>query len=151
MVSKLRLLVINNPLTFSVFLVYCIFIFLKVKNLDNYNFYDGKIIDLHEITSSHTGGGRGSSSTVLIRRNIPEIEYYKNKDTIRCDQGELRLFTNFKPNEKIKVLEDKEDEYKTKIYSLFYYWIDYNELIIFLFSVLFIYGYIKTFMKEKKS
>lgn len=149
MASKLRRYVLNNSLTFSLLVVYFGFIFLKVRNLDNYNFYDGKIIGLRQVTTSHTGGGRGSSSSVLINRVIPEIEYYKNTDTVKYDQGELRLVTNFELNEKITVLEDKEDQYKTKIYSLFYYWIDYNELILVLFAVLFVYGYIKTFIKIK--
>ncbi|WP_343697468.1 hypothetical protein [Flavobacterium sp.] len=144
MASKLRCYIINNALTFSLFIVYSGFIFLKVKNLDNYNFYEGKIIGLREITSSHTSGRGGS---VLINRNIPEVEYYKGKDTIRYDQGELRLVTNFELNEKVTILENKENEYENKIYSLFYYWIDYNELILFLLAFLFVFGYIKNFIK----
>jgi hypothetical protein len=147
--NKFRSYVVNNEVTFSLFVVYAGFIFLKVNNLDNYNFYDGKIAGLHTITAKNTGGGRGSSSSVLITREIPEVEYYKNKDTIKYDQGELRLVTNFEVNEKIIVLEDKEDEYKTKIYSLFYYWIDYNELIVCLLAFLFIFGYIRAFIKQK--
>ncbi|WP_163399156.1 hypothetical protein [Flavobacterium fluviatile] len=146
--SKLRKFVLNNPITFSLFLVYCGFIYLKVTNLGNYYFYEGKVISLNAVSSSYSGM-RGQS--VRIARKIPEIEYYKNNDTIRCDQGELRLVTNFELNERITVLEDKEDEYKVKIYSLFYYWIDYNELILCLFFFLFIYGYIRTFMKIKKN
>lgn len=144
MASKLRQYIINNSITFSLFIVYSGFIFLKVENLDKYNFYEGKIIGIRNITSSHTAGRGGS---VLINRNIPEVEYYKDNDTIRYDQGELRLVTNFELNEKVTILENKEDEYENKIYSLFYYWIDYNELILCLLAFLFIYGYIKNFIK----
>ncbi|WP_291152907.1 hypothetical protein [Flavobacterium sp. UBA7680] len=144
MASKLRQYIINNSITFSLFIVYTGFIFLKVENLDNYNFYEGKIIGIRNITSSHTSGRGGA---VLINRNIPEVEYYKDNDTIRYDQGELRLVTNFELNEKVTILENKEDEYENKIYSLFYYWIDYNELILCLLAFLFIYGYIKNFIK----
>ncbi|KAF2508488.1 hypothetical protein EYY60_15270 [Flavobacterium zhairuonense] len=145
MVNKFRKYIINNPITFSLLVVYCCFIYLKVANLDNYNFYEGKVIGLHKISSKYSGAGRGSG-WVRISREIPEIEYYKNYDTIKCDQGELRLVTNFKINEKLIVLEDKENEYEVKIYSLFYYWIDYNELILCLLGFLFVYGYIRTFM-----
>lgn len=145
MESNLRKFVLNNPKTFSLFLVYCGFIYLKIANFDNYNFYEGKVISLQPVSSNYTGGMHGQS--VTIAREIPEIEYYKNNDTIKCDQGELRLVTNFELNEKITVLEDKEDKYKVKIYSLFYYWIDYNELILCLLAFLFIYGYIRTFMR----
>lgn len=141
--SNFRHFVKNNSIAFSFFLVYAAFIYLKVANFHNYNFYNGKVTGLHKIVSSHSTSGRGS---ILIAREIPEIEYYVGKDTIRCDQGELRLVTNFDLGEKITVLEDKEDHYKTKIYSLFYYWIDYNELILFLLSFLIILGYIKNFI-----
>ncbi|MBF4516499.1 hypothetical protein IRZ71_09095 [Flavobacterium sp. ANB] len=143
MVNKFRNFAKNNSVRFSFLLVYAGFIYLKVANFENYNFYDGKIIGLHKIvTNNHLADGHGS---VLIGREIPEIEYYVNGDTIRCDQGELRLVTNFELNEKITVLVDKEYDYKTKIYSLFYYWIDYNELIVFLLAFLFILGFIKNF------
>lgn len=142
MANKFRNFVKNNSVRFSFLLVYAGFIYLKVANFENYHFYNGKIVGLHKITTSHSTGGHGS---VLIAREIPEIEYYVNGDTIRCDQGELRLVTNFELNEKITVLVDKEYDYKTKIYSLFYYWIDYNELILFLLAFLFILGFIKNF------
>ncbi|WP_337964953.1 hypothetical protein [uncultured Flavobacterium sp.] len=116
---------------------------MKVTNLDNYYFYDGKVTGLYKVVKDYSSGDHGS---VLIGREIPEIEYYINNDTIKCDQGDLRLITNFKLNEKITVLVDKENKYKTKIYSLFYYWIDFNELILFLFAFLFVFGYIKIFI-----
>jgi len=143
MVNNCRKFVKNNSIRFSFLVVYAGFIYLKTANLENYNFYDGKIIGLHKIVSSHAAG-RGRP--VLIAREIPEIEYYVKGDTIKCDQGELRLVTNFQLNEKITVLVDKELNYKTKIYSLFYYWIDYNELILFLLAFLFILGFIKNFV-----
>lgn len=132
----------KNAKTIAFLLVYVVFVYLKVTNLDNYYFYDGKVTGLYKVVKSHSTY-RGS---VLIGTEIPEIEYYVNNDTIKCDQGDLRLVTNFKVNEKIKILVDKENHYKTKIYSLFYYWIDFNELILFLFAFLFILGFIKNFI-----
>ncbi|MET0945438.1 MAG: hypothetical protein ABWY22_08510 [Flavobacterium sp.] len=143
MVNKRKAFIRNNAKTIAFLLVYIVFIYLKVTNLDNYYFYDGKVTGLYKVVKSHSTGARGS---VLIGREIPEIEYYKNNDTIKCDQGDLRLVTNFEVNEKIKVLEDKDNNYETKIYSLFYYWIDFNELILFLFAFLFILGFIKNFI-----
>lgn len=143
MANKFRKFVKNNSITFSFLLVYTGFIYLKVTNLDNYFFYDGKVTGLYKVVKSYSSGDHDS---VLIGREIPEIEYYINGDTIKCDQGDLRLVTNFKLNEKITVLVDKENNYKTKIYSLFYYWIDFNELILFLFAFLFVFGYIKNFI-----
>ncbi|MCD0469031.1 hypothetical protein [Flavobacterium sp. JAS] len=142
MANNFRKFVKNNSITFSFLLIYTGFIYLKVANFENYNFYNGKITGLTKSVSYHTGG-RGS---VLIGRIIPEFEYYVNGDTIKSAQGELKLVTNFKLNEKITVLVDKEDKYKTKIYSLFYYWIDFNELILFLLAFLFVLGYIKNFI-----
>ncbi len=133
----------KNAKSIAFLLVYIVFIYLKVTNLDNYYFYDGKVTGLYKVVKDYSSGDHGS---VLIGREIPEIEYYINNDTIKCDQGDLRLITNFKLNEKITVLVDKENKYKTKIYSLFYYWIDFNELILFLFAFLFVFGYIKIFI-----
>ncbi len=144
MVNKLRNFIRNNAVIFTLFLVFSVFIYLKVTNLDNYYFYDGKITGFYKAASKYSTAGRGSR--VVITREIPEIEYYKNKDTIRCDQGDLRLVSNFKLNEKITVLVDKENNNKTMIYSLFYYWIDYNELIVFVFSFLIILGFIHNFV-----
>lgn len=132
----------KNAKTIAFLLVYVVFIYLKVTNLDNYYFYDGKVTRLYKVVKSHST----DHGSVLIGREIPEIEYYVSNDTIKCDQGDLRLVTNFKVNEKIIVLVDKENHYKTKIYSLFYYWIDFNELILFLFGFLFIFGFIKNFI-----
>ena len=146
MVNKLRNFIKNRAVIFTFLLVFTVFIGLKIINLDNYFFYDGKIIGLHKAATNHTSAGRGSS--LLITRKIPEIEYYKSKDTIRCYQKDLRLVTNFELNEKITVMFEKENDNKTKakIYSLFYYWIDYNELILLLFVFIFILGFIKNFM-----
>jgi hypothetical protein len=74
------------------------------------------------------------------------VEYYVGKDTIRYQQGELRLVTNFEINEEVTILENKLDDNKTYIYSLFYYWIDYYELVFVLFVFLFILGFIKNFV-----
>jgi len=142
MENKRKTFIRNNAVTIAFLLVYLVFIYLKVTNLNNYNLYDGKVTGLYKVVKSHSTY-RGS---VLIGREIPEIEYYVNNDTIKCDQGDLRLVTNFKVNEKIKVLVEKANRDKTKIYSLFYYWIDFNELILFLFAFLFILGFIKNFI-----
>jgi len=144
--NNIRKFVKNNSVIFTFLFVFSGFIYLKIANLNNYYFYDGKITGLYKIQSKHSTAGRSRYSTIIISREIPQIEYYKNNDTIRCDQGDLRLVTNFKLNEKITVLVDKEDVYKTKIYSLFYYWIEYNELILFLLAFLFILGFIKNFI-----
>lgn len=143
MVNKRKAFIRKNAVTIAFLLVYLVFIYLKVTNLNNYNFYDGRVTGLHKVVQSHSTGGHG---WVVIGREIPKIEYYKDSDTIRCDQGDLRLITNFKVNEKIKVLEGKHNHYETKIYSLFYYWIDFNELILFLFAFLFILGFIENFI-----
>lgn len=143
MVNKHKAFIRRNGVTIAFLLVYVVFIYLKVTNLNNYNVYDGRVTGLYKIVQSHSTGGHG---WVKIGRQIPKIEYYKNNDTIRCEQGDLRLVTNFKVNEKIKVLENKDSNYETKIYSLFYYWIDFNELILFLFAFLFILGFIKNFI-----
>lgn len=143
MPNNIRNFVKKNSALFTLIVVFLGFISLKIINLNNYNFYDGKIIGLRNTVTSHQGSIRGS---VRIKREIPEIEYYQKNDTIKCDQGDLRLFTNFELDEKIIVLVDKENNNKTKIYSLFYYWIDYNELILFLLAFLIILGFIKNFV-----
>ena len=143
MENKHKVFIRRNAVTIAFLLVYLVFIYLKVTNLNNYYFYDGRVTGLYKVVQNHSTGDHG---LVKIGREIPKIEYYKNSDTIRCDQGDLRLVTNFKVNEKIKVLVDKDNHYKTKIYSLFYYWIDFNELILFLFAFLFILGFIKNFI-----
>ena len=146
MLSNTRSFVKKYSVLVSLLVVFSGFLYLKIINLNNYNFYDGKITGLHKVVKDYKEAGGRGHGTVRIAREMPEIEYYKNGDTIKCDQGDLRLVTNFKLNEKITVLVDKENNNKTMIYSLFYYWIDYNELIIFLFSFLIILGFIHNFV-----
>jgi hypothetical protein len=142
--NKLREFIRKRSFLVSFFMVFIGFMYLKINNLNNYFFYEGKVVGLHKITSSHqTAGRRGSLN---ISREIPTIEYYTKNDTVNCDQGELKLITNFNVNEKITVLVEKQDDSHTKIFSLFYYWIEYNELILVLLSFLFIFGFIKNFV-----
>ncbi len=144
--NNVRQFIKKHSVLISFILVFLGFIYLKVADLQNYFFYDGKVIDIYRITSKHSSVGKGRGGTVYISREIPKIEYYVKHDTLQSDQGELKLVTNFEINEKITVLVNKEDHFKTKIFSLFYYWIEYNELILFLFSYIFILGFIKTFL-----
>lgn len=113
-------------------------------NLSNYYSYKGKIVGLEKNSSNSSTIGKSNGSYIVVRE-IPKVEYYIGNDTVRYDQGELRLFTNFEINEEITVLVDKRNKYKTYIFSLFYYWIDYYELVFMLFVFLFILGFIKNF------
>ncbi|MFC4818422.1 hypothetical protein [Flavobacterium sp. GCM10023249] len=136
-----------HSILFSAAVVLIGFFYFKIMNLNNYNFYPGKVIGLEKIHSKVSSAGKiNGGSYVAIKRDIPNVEYYKNNDTIRYDQGELRLVTNFEVNEEIIVLENKQNDNKTYIYSVFYYWIDYYELVFTLFVFLFILGFIKNFV-----
>ncbi|MEN2400098.1 hypothetical protein GKZ90_0009935 [Flavobacterium sp. MC2016-06] len=146
MVNKIRDFIRKNSVLISFLLVFLGFMYLKIANLQNYYFYNGRVIELNRITSKHRVAGKSGRGIFYISKKIPKIEYYVNKDTVQCDQGELKLVTNFKINEKITVLVEKENLYHTKIFSLFYYWIEYNELILVLLSFLFILGFIKNFV-----
>ncbi len=142
--SKIRILIKNNPIKISFLLVFIGFFYFKIINLDSYNFYPGKIIGLENIKKNVNTVGK-SSSSIIISREIPKVEYYKGYDTIRYDQGELRLFTNFDVNDSVIILENKSNNNKTFIYSLFYYWIDYYEIVFVGLVFMIILGSIKNF------
>lgn len=147
MLYPLRKFIRLHSILFSAAVVLIGFFYFKIMNLNNYNFYPGKVIGLEKIHSKVSSAGKiNGGSYVAIKRDIPNVEYYKNNDTIRYDQGELRLVTNFEVNEEIIVLENKQNDNKTYIYSVFYYWIDYYELVFTLFVFLFILGFIKNFV-----
>lgn len=143
----MRKFVKSNSILFSLSIVLIGFFYFKITNLNDYYFYKGKIVGLENIKSKFSGAGKSNrGGYYVIARDIPSVEYYVGKDTIRYQQGELRLVTNFEINEEVTILENKLDDNKTYIYSLFYYWIDYYELVFVLFVFLFILGFIKNFV-----
>ena len=103
--SKNLLIILKSNLFKVTFFIIAVFIYCKYQNLDNYNFYEGKIVGI-DIVSIKKSSGRGRQ--VYIKMNIPNVEYYRKKDTVRCDQGETKMFTNFEINEKVVILENNE-------------------------------------------
>lgn len=142
--NSIKILIKKYPIKFTFFLVFIGFFYFKIINLNSYNFYHGKIIGLENIKQKSNAVGR-SHSNVLISREIPQVEYYKENDTIRYDQGELRLFTNFDINESVTILENKSNNNKTYIFSVFYYWIDYYEIVFVGLVFMIVLGFIKNF------
>jgi hypothetical protein len=58
------------------------------------------------------------------------------------------MYSNFEVNDKIQILESKEDQYQVKIFNIFYYWISFNKLVIITFLTLFIFGFHRVFIKK---
>ncbi len=141
----MRKFIKSNPILFAISVVLIGFFYLKIKNLNNFYSYKGKIVGLEKISSNSSTIGKSRGNYTIVR-DIPRVEFYRGKDTISYEQGELRLFTNFKINEEVTVLVDKRNKYKTYIFSLFYYWVDYYELVLMLFVFLFIFGFIRNFV-----
>ncbi|WP_395066841.1 hypothetical protein [Flavobacterium sp.] len=138
----------NKVPFFIVFFLILVFVSIKYYNLKEYTIYDAKIIGFEKVnvtvaTSTHGG-------TTTYTKLTPCVEYYKNsKDTIRYYDGKRVLYSSFYKNEKVKVLEDKNNQYNTTIFCLSYYWLEVSEIIMLaLFATVFI-GFYKVFLKKK--
>ena len=112
--SYVKLILKSRYLKVLFFLV-LIFFVVDYINLKNYNIYEGKIIGFEEVIKKE----HGYRTSVLIKHKFPTIEYYKNNDTIEFDDGRRTLFSNFKINEKVTVLESKENHNQAQIFSFF--------------------------------
>lgn len=128
----------NKVPFFIVFFLILVFVSIKYYNLKEYTIYDAKIIGFEKVnvtvaTSTHGG-------TTTYTKLTPCVEYYKNsKDTIRYYDGKRVLYSSFYKNEKVKVLEDKNNQYNTTIFCLSYYWLEVSEIIMLaLFATVFI-------------
>lgn len=125
--------------------IFSIFFIIDYLSLKNYNIYEGKIIGFDNRSTSYSVGKQGS---VKINWDIPKMEYYKNNDTIICEDGRLVLISSFCLNEKIRVLESKKDKFQVKIFSFFYYWINFQKIVIGLLLSTIIFGYYFVFIKK---
>jgi hypothetical protein len=115
--------------------IFSIFFIIDCLSLKNYNIYEGKIIGFDNRSTTYSDGKQGN---VKINWDIPKMEYYKNNDTIICEDGRLVLISSFGLNEKIRVLESKNDKFQVKIFSFFYYWINFQKIVIFGYYFVFI-------------
>ncbi|WP_396156625.1 hypothetical protein [Flavobacterium macrobrachii] len=130
---------IIQKLNYFIVLLFTVLIFAVIDyvNLKDYHHYDGKVIGFREVVADEKGFRNVS---VRIRHSFPEIGYFNGRDSVKFDAGQRVFYSNFKVNEKVTVLENKNDKYETHILSLFYYWTSYEKtIIIFLCSGL-IYG-----------
>ena len=126
--------------------VFVIFVLIDFINLQNYNIYEGKVTAVENTTTTHTSS-RGRA--VRINMDIPKFEFYREKDTVKSEDGNLVMYSNFSVNDKLKILQNKEDQNEIKIFNIFYYWIGFNKLVIIGFLSLFIFGYYKVFIKKE--
>ena len=141
--SYVKLILKSRYLKVLFFLV-LIFFVVDYINLKNYNIYEGKIIGFEEVIKKE----HGYRTSVLIKHKFPTIEYYKNNDTIEFDDGRRTLFSNFKINEKVTVLESKENHNQAQIFSFFSYLISFEKSLVIVLLSLIIYGVIKLFKKS---
>ncbi len=119
-------------------LVFASFIFIEYCNLDNYLIFEGKIIAVKNITTSHIPS-KGNRK-VKINHDYPVFEYYRKKDTLKTQDQSLVLYSNFYVGDKIKIIESKKDKFEIRILNVFYYWIGFEKLIIILLFAGIIYG-----------
>lgn len=121
--------------------------YLKKQELNDYYIYDGEVIGFTNVTVTESvPSTRGHSSRSTYSRDIPIIEY-KNKEgkIISYEEGHRVIFSSFELHEKIKVLENKENKYKTLVFSFFYFWFHIYELVIFILLLFIFYVFISVF------
>jgi hypothetical protein len=122
--------------------------YLKKEELKEYTIYEAKVVGFTNVTVTESvPSTRGHSSRTTYSRDIPIIEY-KNKEgkTISYEEGHRVIFSSFELNEKIRILENKENKYKIKVYSFFYFWFHIYELVIFILLLFIFYVFISAFI-----
>lgn len=122
--------------------------YLKKEELEEYTIYDAKVVGFTNVTVTESvPSTRGHSSKHTYSRNIPIIEYKNNEGKIiSYEDGNRVIFSSFELNEKIRILENKENKYKIKVYSFFYFWFHIYELVIFILLLFIFYVFISAFI-----
>ena len=131
---------------------------MKWYDLKDYYVYPGRVTGFESFTLMEPYyQKRGGAKTVAVNRVTPNIEYFREHDTVRYGEGDrtmLVYFTfddsyMFSIDEKIKVLEAKEDETQTRPLTFFHYWLYVNELIVIFLIAFVIWGAQKVYLNKK--
>jgi hypothetical protein len=134
-----------------IFFLILAYLGLKWYNLKDYKIYDAKIIGFEKVNVTMPTSLRGKSNSSYTKIT-PIVEYYRlSNDTVKYYDGKRVFYSSFNKNEKIRVLEDKRNEYNTTIFSLFYYWLEVSEIILLALLATMIIGFYKVFLKNDKS
>ncbi|MEL1244230.1 hypothetical protein AAEO56_08165 [Flavobacterium sp. DGU11] len=99
----------------------------KLIGLNEYNKYPGTITGFREAQRRYGGFRTGGGYETIT---IPTVEYYKDNDTINFEAGQLNYFAFYSKGENVTVLERKDDPYKTKLHTFWYYYMPIPHLII---------------------
>jgi hypothetical protein len=112
-------------------IVFIPFFIYKYSMLSDYHKYPGVIKGFETVYARYPGyKSRGGYEP----RRIPVVEYYSEKDTSVYSEGTLNYFSSYDQDQKITVLERKDNPYKTCIYSFWYYYMPIPELILLLLT-----------------
>ena len=122
--------------------------YLKKEELKEYTIYEAKVVGFTNVTVTESvPSTRGHSSRTTYSRDIPIIEYKNNEGKIiSYEEGHRVIFSSFELNEKIRILENKENKYKITVYSFFYFWFHIYELVIFILLLFIFYVFISAFI-----
>lgn len=140
----MKKLLLNKVLILGI--IFIPFFLIKYVNLSDYNKYPGKIISIDTITIA---APVFKGSVKKEKRYNPEIEYYTEKDTISFYQRDLNYFSSYAIGDKVTVLDKKNVNNQATIKSFWYYFLSIPELIVLLLISFIIYGFRKTFGKQK--
>lgn len=123
------------------------FFVYKYAGLDEYYQYPAKVTGFREVQRKYPGyrGGGGYENV-----DIPVIEYYNGKDTVSFEAGQRNYFAFYSTGEELTVLERKDDKYKVKLHTLWYYYLPLPQFISLLLSLCVVMG-IYRFMSTYKS
>ena len=120
----------------------------KKQELNDYKIYDGEVVGFTNVTVTESvPSTRGHSHSSTYSRDIPIINY-KNDigEIVTYEEGHRVIFSSFELHEKVQVLENKENNYKTLVFSFFYFWFHIYELIIYLLLLFIFYVFISVFI-----
>jgi len=119
---------------------------LRFNELNDYNEFPGKIIGFTDVNARQVE----KNGVSYIAITIPVVEYINGKgEKLIYEDGTRVFYSNFKINEKVKVLENKKNKYNVRIYSFFYYWIYLIDLILIFLLTTIICGVIYKFILKK--
>ena len=119
---------------------------LRFNELNDYNEFPGKIIGFTDVNARQVE----KNGVSYIAITIPVVEYINSKgEKLIYEDGTRVFYSNFKINEKVKVLENKKNKYNVRIYSFFYYWIYLIDLILIFLLTTIICGVIYKLILKK--
>ena len=111
------------------------FFIYKYIHLSEYHLLPGKVVGFEDVSSED----RSLKGVTYYNRTVPVIQYRWENENVAFTEGK-HVALSFSLNDKVTVLQAKNDPYKITVLSFWLYWLKFPELIILVLLFGIVYG-----------